>query len=85
MKIEVSTPELPIPIKLIFPTAALRSRWLWQIAFKYTESRQKQTVMNYQNLITDSIDSLEEYVRNYGHFNLVEVEEKDGTKVIIRI
>ena len=41
--------------------------------------------MNYQNLITDSIGSLEEYVRNYGHFNLVEVEEKDGTKVIIRI
>ena len=38
------------------------------------------TVCGYLN-----IGSLEEYVRNYGHFNLVEVEEKDGTKVIIRI
>ena len=29
--------------------------------------------------------ALEEYVRKFGHFNLVEVEEKDGTKVIIRV
>ncbi len=85
MRIEVSTPELHFPIKLIFPTAALRSRWLWRIALKYTESRQKDTVMYYRDLITESVSHLEEFVRNYGHFNLVEIEERDGTRVIIRI
>ncbi len=85
MKIEVSSPELPIPIRLIFPTSVLRSRWIWNLALKYTENRQKNTVMSYRNIISDSAFVLEDYVRHYGHFNLVEVEEKDGTKVIIRV
>ncbi|MBR2701957.1 MAG: hypothetical protein IKD99_03290 [Erysipelotrichaceae bacterium] len=85
MRIEVSTPELPIPVKLIFPTSVLRSRWIWRLALKYTDNRQKETVMNYRNMISESTSVLEEYVRKFGHFNLVEVEEKDGTKVLIRI
>ena len=85
MKIEVSTPELPIPIKLIFPTSVLRSRWIWKLALKYTDDRQKDTVMSYSSIISHSAFALEEYVRKFGHFNLVEVEEKDGTKVIIRV
>ena len=52
---------------------------------KYNENRQKNTVMSYRNIISDSAFVLEDYVRHYGHFNLVEVEEKDGTKVIIRV
>jgi hypothetical protein len=85
MRIEVSTPELPIPVKLIFPTSVLRSRWIWRLALKYTDNQQKETVMNYRNIISESASVLEEYVRKFGHFNLVEVEEKDGTKVLIRI
>lgn len=85
MKIEVSSPELPIPIRLMFPTSVLRSGWIWRLALKYTEKRQKETVIGYRNIIADSTAVLEEFVRMNGHFNLVEVEEKDGTRVIIRV
>ena len=39
----------------------------------------------YSGMIAESVDVLEKYVRNNGHFNLVEVEAKDGTRVVIRI
>ena len=85
MKIEVTTPELPLPIILVFPTGFLKSRWLWNLALKYTEPGQKQTVMNYRTVIAESAGALEAYARKNGHFNLVEVAEADGTRVIIRI
>lgn len=85
MRIEVSTPELPFPIKLVFPLGVLRSGWIWRLALKYTEHSQKQTVMSYRDMIMNSTDVLDDYVRENGHFNLVEVEEKDGTRVLIRV
>ena len=85
MKILVTTPELRFPIKLIFPIGVLRSRWIWRIALKYTDDDQKQDIMIYSGMIAESVDVLEKYVRINGHFNLVEVEAKDGTRVVIRI
>ncbi len=85
MKILVTTPELRFPIRMTFPIGVLRSRWIWRIALKYTDDDQKQDIMMYRSMIADSVDVLQEYVRNNGHFNLVEVEERDGTRVVIRI
>ena len=85
MKIEVTTPELPIPIKLTFPLGALRSRWIWRIALKYTEPRQRNTVAEYRDLITENVSVLEDFIRKNGHFNLLEVEEADGTRVVIQV
>ena len=85
MKILVTTPELRFPIKLVFPIGVLRSRWIWRGALKYRKDDQKQDIMMYSGMIAESVDVLEEYVRMNGHFNLVEVEAKDGTRVVIRI
>ena len=42
-------------------------------------------IREYQPLMISCYEALTEYVRVNGHFNLVEVSQPDGTRVVIRL
>ena len=85
MKIEVSTPGLSVPIKLFFPTSLIKSRLIWKMIEKNSGWDEADKIREYQPLIISCYDALSEYVRVNGHFNLVEVSQPDGTRVVIRL
>lgn len=45
----------------------------------------KKYVTEYLQVLDSIIFSLKEYKRVNGHFNLIEVEDKDGNRVVITI
>ena len=85
MIVRVETPELRIPIVLSVPLTFLKSRWIWRMVTRYAEEDTKQKLLPLRNPAEELINALQDYQKKYGHFNLVEVEEKDGTRVLIRI
>ncbi len=85
MKISVSNADLPTPISLSLPTGLLRSNFLWRIIYKHVREEEGDQIRKYQPLITNYQDILEQYVRDNGHFDLLDVETKDGTRILISI
>lgn len=85
MKIEVSTPGLAVPIKIVLPNSLMKSKTLWKIAESGSDWKDWETVKQYQPLMIACYDALTEYIKENGHFNLVEVSQPDGTKVIISL
>ena len=84
MKIEVRTPDLFFPLNLSFPIGMARSKLIWKMIEK-SDAKERETIMKYKPLFMSCLDELTEYVRTNGHFDLVEVEEHSGTRVLIRI
>ena len=85
MKIEVRTPDLIGPIVLVFPTNFIKSKLIWKAIEKHADWEDKDLIRQYQPLMVMCSEALTEYVRENGHFNLVEVIQPDGTKVTIRL
>lgn len=85
MKIEVRTPGLSFPIKIVFPTGLMKSKLIWKSVEKNSGWEDQDTFRQYQPMLAACCDELTDYVKKNGHFNLVEVEQPEGTKVIIRV
>ncbi|MBQ9037391.1 MAG: hypothetical protein IJ115_08050 [Erysipelotrichaceae bacterium] len=85
MKIEVSTPGMAVPIKIVLPNSLMKSKLLWKIAESNSDWKDWETVRQYQPLMVACYDALNRYIKDNGHFNLVEVSQPDGTKVIISL
>ena len=85
MKISVSNADLPVPISLSLPTGLMRSNFLWRTIYKNVREDEGARIRKYQPLITGCQEILEQYVRENGHFDLVDVETKDGTRILISI
>ena len=85
MKIEVRAPGLSFPIKIVFTTGLMKSKLIWKIVEKNSSWEDQDTFRQYQPMLAACCDELTDYVKKNGHFNLVEVEQPEGTKVIIRV
>lgn len=79
-------------INLAFPNALIKSRLAVKIIRNGMESNKtedKPPVISPDYITRDLLKKLyvclKQVVKKLGHFNLVEVESSDGTKVVIRI
>ena len=84
MKIEVRTPGLSFPIKISFPLGMARSKLIWKV-IENSDAKEREKILKYRPLFISCLDELSDYVKENGHFDLVDVEEPDGTRVLIRI
>lgn len=79
-------------INLIFPNSFFKSRLAVKIIRQGIENNEKQgsavvippEYINRQ-LLKTLYAALKGVIKSYGHFNIVEVDAADGTKVIIRV
>ncbi|MDE5566511.1 MAG: hypothetical protein K2I77_05950 [Anaeroplasmataceae bacterium] len=80
MKLVILRPRL----KLFFwaPTSILRWNWIWK---KILSSKENIEFEEIAKLLPFLLKSLRQYVKKNGHFYLLEVEAKDGTKVKIKV
>ena len=79
-------------INLVFPNAVLKSRLALKVIRKGIENKRekgKSPVISSDYITYDLAKKLykclKTVIKANGHFNLVEVDSADGTKVIIRI
>ena len=63
----------------------MKSKLIWKIVEKNSGWEDQDTFRQYQPMLAACCDELTDYVKKNGHFNLVEVEQPEGTKVIIRV
>ena len=86
MKIVVKAAELSKPITVWIPLGLAKSEYLWNLAIKHTDLRNRKYLIACRDLIPLCSDILRQVAReNGGHFDLVEVERADGTKVTIQV
>jgi hypothetical protein len=79
MKIRVLNKEEKINIRLALPLCLIKSKLVISSIIKNSKMDIKKEVF------TDVYQILKEYIKENGHFTIVEVEAKDGTYVKIRV
>lgn len=79
MRIKVISPEDKVKINLIIPTSLIKSKILLNEIKKHSGVDLDVTVFK------KMYKSLKEYIKENGHFNLVEVNSKDGEYIKIRV
>ena len=79
MRIKVINKEDKVKINLVLPNSVIKSKIISSSIQKYVGDNIPKDVMKkiYQ--------VIKEYIKENGHFNLVEVDSKDGTYVKIRV
>ena len=77
MKIKVINKEEKVKINLVLPNSVIKSKIIGSSIQKYVGDNITKDIMKkiYQ--------VIKEYIKENGHFNLVEVDSKDGTFVKI--
>lgn len=85
MKIIVRSRELAIPIKLSLPTSLLKWNVIWKFIIRNTDPDEREELIQYRQIVSECLEVLRQYVRENGHFNLVEVENEDGDYVLVRL
>ena len=80
MKVSISRPRL----KLFFwvPTSILRWKWMWKKIVSCADYVEYEEIVA---LLPFILKGLKKYIKNYGHFYLVDVVATDGTKVKIKV
>lgn len=80
MKISISRPRL----KLFFwvPTSILRWKWVWKKIVSCADYVEYEEIVA---LLPFILKGLKKYIKNCGHFYLVDVVATDGTKVKIKV
>lgn len=79
MKIQMKKANQKIPFILFVPNQLLTSSFVWESL--------KEQCPNWisQNLSKDTLKQLQQYVKSFGHFRLVEIHTKDHMDIIITI
>ena len=79
MRIKVISKEDKVKINLVLPNSLIKSKMIINSIEKYGNVNLDKDIGKKMYLI------IKEYIKENGHFNLVEVESKDGTYVKIRL
>lgn len=69
-------------IKLRLPLSLIKSKFIYKIVLK--NSKENTSILYFYNNRKKIYKIIKDYLKNNGHFNLVEVENEND-KVIIRI
>ena len=81
MKIKVKPNEGKITFRFWLPTSALKSKLISKQLSKYC----KGTNIDFSNIMPVLYKSLKKYIKENGHFTLIDIVSSDGDKVIIKV
>lgn len=83
MKIYVKSNDTKHPIKLFFPNSILKSKFIYNMMTKGdVDEATKEKLLKIRKVLYKELSA---FIRTHGHFTLVEVDAKDGTKVRIKV
>lgn len=83
MRIYVKSDDMKRPIILAVPTSAIGWRWVWRLANRTAKADQAPPIS--EETAHKLAKAVKKYVRENGHFDLVNIESADGDRVRIRI
>lgn len=76
-------------IRLWLPLFILKQKWIYRAVSKNTDNKNITLDNDGLNKLVDissiAYKDLKKFIKENGHFNLVEVDATDGTKVVIRV
>lgn len=84
MKILVISHDLKRPIRLVFPTSLIKRKFVWNMILKHQKNIDFDYKLAYET-IKKAYKPLRRFIKVNGHFNLVEVIDKSGEIVRIRV
>ncbi len=85
MKIVIRGDGLALPIVILLPLSALKSRFLYNIMIRNVDGDLKSRVKDCYPIFGECISEIQKAVDEYGHFDLVNVTGSDGQMVLIRV
>lgn len=83
MKIYVKASDTKRPIRLVFPLALIKTKFIYRQIAKHQKNTFDHNLAH--SVSKKAYKELRKYIKKYGHFNLIEVKEKNGDTVIIRL
>ena len=83
MRIYVKPDDMKRQIILAVPTSAIGWKWLWRLANRKAKADQAPPIS--EETARELAKAIKKYVRQNGHFDLVNVQSADGDRVRIRL
>lgn len=84
MRISIVSLDLKRPLRLIFPTRLIKTKFVWKMIGKKSKDSDFDFKPMYQ-VAKRGYKDLKRFIKINGHFNLVEIIDQEGNVVIIRI
>ena len=81
MKIKVKPNEGKITFRLWLPTSILKSKFITKQLLKYC----KGTNIDFSHIMPVLYKSFKKYIKENGHFILIDVVSSEGDKVVVRV
>ncbi|MBR4434952.1 MAG: hypothetical protein IKS90_02510 [Clostridia bacterium] len=83
MRIYVKADDMKLPIVMAVPTGAIGWRWIWRIINKNAKGDKAPIIS--EETAQKLAAAVKRYVRQNGHFYLVDITSADGDRVRIRL
>lgn len=83
MRIYVKSEDMKRPIIIAVPTSALGWRWIWRTVNRHSKPDAAPAIS--EETAHKLAKAIKKYVRQNGHFDLVNIQSADGDRVRIRI
>ncbi|MBR5949078.1 MAG: hypothetical protein IKZ82_10625 [Clostridia bacterium] len=83
MRIYVKSDDMKLPIVIAVPTSAIGWKWVWRMVNKNAKTDDAPVIS--EETAQKLAKAIKKYVRQNGHFDLVNIESADGDRVRIRI
>lgn len=86
MKIRIRPSDSWFRLTLWFPLGFLKSRLVARgIAEALNKDANKEDILAVRTTLKDSYKFIKQYVKQHGHFYLVDIKSRDGDRVYIRV
>lgn len=83
MRIYVKADDMKLPIVMAVPTSAIGWRWVWRFINKNVKEGDAPIIS--EETAHQLAAAVKRYVRQNGHFYLVDITSADGDRVRIRL
>ena len=83
MRIYIKSEDMKLPIIMAVPTSAIGWKWVWRALNRHASSEKAPVIT--EETAQKLAETIKKYVRQNGHFELVNIKSADGDRVRIRI
>lgn len=70
--------EKSLRFSFILPTSLVKTKWIWKFAIKSADENKQEEIIQARKFVLYGYKALKKYIKENGHFTLVEVMSEDA-------
>ncbi len=85
MRIIIKDSDSKHSIHLMFPNSMMKWKWIYSLIIKNADPKEQDKIINIRNHSHQIYKVIKRYIKDNGHFVLVDIKDSDGSRVKIKV